>query len=116
MDASSRSLLGELPEDGEPDAHRGGPSSMATPKSSLFPIDTVSKSPVRSFPFKECSPLQAIVRRSTHRPRRCAAFLARGSRPRTSEGNRRPGERVRGSEERVTMKRLLNEASAFREE
>src|SRR5215216_3382003 len=57
-----------------------------------------------------------FVRRSPHHQRRCAAFSSSGYPDRSPWRNRHLGERVRGSEERVTMKRMLNEASAFREE
>src|SRR5829696_2393228 len=57
-----------------------------------------------------------FVRRSPHHRKRCAAFSSSGYPIPTPLRNRRLGERVRGSEERRTMKRMLNEASAFREE
>ena len=57
-----------------------------------------------------------FVRRSPHRQRRCAAFSSSGYPNRSPSRNRRPGDRFRGGEEQRTMKRMLNEASAFREE
>jgi hypothetical protein len=58
------------------------PSSTATPKASLFLIDSVSRSTVGSSHFKERSPLRAIVRRSTlgrgGAPRSCRAAAGRG--------------------------------------